>query len=168
MGKKEQLEQIVSLLASDKIIIEDGSNNINTTQEEREAAIAFIIERSKESSYPYSDCTITWDSNTKIATASKGAKTLYNSKVTDSESFCRFIASLSGMSAETANDPVLYLYSIYFMMVGVFTEDNQERVDEENNIVKFNDTVDTTKLKEALPLIERISQIYINSLNITN
>ena len=50
MGKKEQLKSIISLLASQKIIIQEGGNNsINFTQKDFDELVPLVLQKMKQS-----------------------------------------------------------------------------------------------------------------------
>ena len=169
MGKKEQLEQIVSLLASDKIIINQGGGGteISFTQEELDELVPLFCAEMQAND---SDLQYSYDTTSKTITYSRPysdtpSKTAtFESTITDVDSFMYFIGSfawLGGSESETTSsvkEEVEALYSSYMPVMvvtklfdgGVFSD-----------LASNNRELVLEKFKSAYPLCIKILQIYL-------
>lgn len=97
MGKKEQLEQIVSLLSSEKIL-KNESGNVNITQEDLDTLIPLFIAETQDTETKYSynsntkelKCTITDSEDPDQSWSHTGT-------ITDADSFMNFIGAVIGI-----------------------------------------------------------------------
>lgn len=167
MGKKEQLKQIVSLLASDKIIkSENGS--VNIAQEDLDNLVPLVFTqwtKTIDGSMQYS-----YNSNTKelkctITDSDHPDQTLsHTGTITDVDSFFGFIGALMALEnsdiTEQKVEEIAAFYSSYLpLMLGqsLFSTSGVGFSDLASN----NRELVLEKLKSTYPLCIKILQTYL-------
>ena len=172
MGKKEQLKSIISLLASQKIIIQEGGNNsINFTQKDFDELVPLVLKKMKqlgtiiEYSYDEVSKKVSYtmkDSNNESQTIS------FEGTVTDVNSFMHFATSIGWLSTtDTASrEEIEAYYSSYLAMLYADSLFSNKTFSE---LATANRELVLETLKETYPLCTKLIQTYLKLLQqITN
>ena len=172
MGKKEQLKSIISLLASQKIIIQEGGNNsINFTQKDFDELVPLALQKMKQDDpsieYSYDEVSkkVSYtmkDSNNESQTIS------FEGTVTDVNSFMHFVTSFAWLSTtDTASREEIEAYISSFL-VGAYAESLfSDGIFSE--LATANRELVLETLKETYPLCIKLIQTYLKLLQqITN